>query len=118
MSVLWQMRRKQTTRFWIESGIALLIQDQPAVKAYCKVNTWFGGHPDTRGIGNEFTNKLRDIQVAEQSLQSLSDTRERTTLDIVHHAGLVWPTYGHGACCNLTLCSISICWPHNSPQLR
>ncbi len=98
MNVLSQMRRKQTARFWIEGGIDLLTQDQPTVKAYCEVNTWFGGHPGARRGGNEFADMLRDIQVADQSLQSPSDNEERTKLNIsVHHAGLGLPRSGHEA---------------------
>ncbi len=98
MNVLWQRRRKQTARCWIEGGIHGVTQYQPTVKAYCEVNTWFGGHPDARRSGNEFANMLRDIQVADQSLQSPSDNEERARFRILmHHAGLWLPTLGHGA---------------------
>jgi hypothetical protein len=98
MNVLSQRRRKQTARCWIEGGLHALTQDQPTVKAYCEVNTWFGGHPGARRNGNELANLLRDIQVADQSLQSPFDNEERTRLSTsVHHAGLGLTTSGHEA---------------------
>lgn len=76
--MLRQRRRKQTIRCWIEGGVHGVTQYQPTAKAYFEVNTWFGGHPDARRSGYEFANMSRDIQVANQSLQSPSDYEERT----------------------------------------
>ena len=98
MHVLLHLRRKQSACCWIEGGLHALTEDQPTVKAYCEVNTWFGGHPGARHNGDEFGNMLRDVQVADQSLQSPSDNKERTRLNIsAHHAGLGLPTFGHEA---------------------